>query len=76
MDIPNMIEKTLRYPGTTEYIKVLRETGFFSYDEVSVKGQKIRPIDLTAEFLFPKWKLTGRRKRYDSHEDPHLRERK
>ena len=57
MDIPNMIEKTLRYPGTTEYIKVLRETGFFSYDEVSVKGQKIRPIDLTAKLLFPKWKL-------------------
>jgi saccharopine dehydrogenase-like NADP-dependent oxidoreductase len=57
MDIPNMIEKTLRYPGTTEYIKVLRETGFFSYDEVSIKGQKIRPIDLTAKLLFPKWQL-------------------
>jgi len=57
MDIPNMIEKTLRYPGTTEYIKVLRETGFFSYDEVSLSGKKIRPIDLTAKLLFPKWKL-------------------
>jgi lysine 6-dehydrogenase len=57
MDIPNMIEKTLRYPGTTEYIRVLRETGFFSYDEVDVGGQKIRPVDLTARLLFPKWKL-------------------
>ena len=57
MDIPNMIEKTLRYPGTTEYIRVLRETGFFSYDEVNIGGQKIRPIDLTAKLLFPKWKL-------------------
>ncbi|MCK5463053.1 MAG: hypothetical protein KAI95_08550, partial [Bacteroidales bacterium] len=57
MDIPNMIEKTLRYPGTTQYIKVLRETGFFSYDEVSISGKKIRPIDLTAKLLFPKWKL-------------------
>lgn len=57
MDIPNMIEKTLRYPGTTEYIKVLRETGFFSYDEVSIGGKNIRPIDLTAKLLFPKWKL-------------------
>ncbi len=57
MDIPNMIEKTLRYPGTTEYIRVLRETGFFSYDEVDIAGQKIRPVDLTAKLLFPKWKL-------------------
>jgi lysine 6-dehydrogenase len=57
MDIPNMIEKTLRYPGTTEYLKVLRDTGFFSYDEVSIHGKNIRPVDLTAKLLFPKWKL-------------------
>lgn len=56
-DIPNMIEKTLRYPGCIEYLRVLRETGFFSYDEIEVKGAKIRPIDLTAKLLFPKWKL-------------------
>ncbi len=56
-NIPNMIEKTLRYPGSIEYLKVLRESGFFSYDEVDVKGQRIRPIDLTAKLLFPKWKL-------------------
>jgi saccharopine dehydrogenase-like NADP-dependent oxidoreductase len=57
MEVPNMIEKTLRYPGTTEYIKVLRETGFFSYDEVRIGNQRLRPIDLTARLLFPKWEL-------------------
>jgi saccharopine dehydrogenase-like NADP-dependent oxidoreductase len=56
-NIPNMIEKTLRYPGCIEYLRVLRETGFFSYDPIDLKGQKIRPIDLTAKLLFPKWKL-------------------
>lgn len=56
-DIPNMIEKTLRYPGCIEYLRVLRETGFFSYEEVDVKGVKVRPIDVTARLLFPKWKL-------------------
>ncbi len=56
-NIPNMIEKTLRYPGCIEYLRVLRETGFFSYDEIEVKGMKIRPIDVTAKLLFPKWKL-------------------
>ncbi|MFN0274328.1 MAG: saccharopine dehydrogenase family protein [Chitinophagales bacterium] len=55
--IPNMIEKTLRYPGHIELMRVFRHTGFFSYDEVEVKGMKIRPIDLTTKLLFPKWKL-------------------
>ncbi|MCF8226481.1 MAG: saccharopine dehydrogenase NADP-binding domain-containing protein [Bacteroidales bacterium] len=55
--VPDMVEKTLRYPGTTSYIRVLRDLGFFSYDEVEVKGKKIRPIDLTANLLFPQWKF-------------------
>jgi saccharopine dehydrogenase-like NADP-dependent oxidoreductase len=57
MKIPDMIEKTLRYPGTIQYLKVLRETGFFSYKPVDVNGQQIRPIDLTAKLLFPIWQL-------------------
>ncbi len=57
MQIPNMIEKTLRYPGSIEYLKVLREAGFFSYEEINVNGVRIRPVDVTASLLFPKWKL-------------------
>lgn len=56
-DVPDMIEKTLRYPGSIEYLRVLRAGGFFSFEEVEVKGQKIRPVDLTARLLFPQWKL-------------------
>jgi len=56
-DVPNMIEKTLRYPGCIEYLRVLRESGFFSYEEVDVNGVKVRPIDVTSRLLFPKWKL-------------------
>ena len=55
--VPNMIEKTLRYPGCVEYLKVLRECGYFSYDEIEINGNKIRPIDLTAKLLFPKWQM-------------------
>jgi saccharopine dehydrogenase-like NADP-dependent oxidoreductase len=55
--IPHMIEKTLRYPGSIEYLRVLREAGFFSYETVEVNGAPIRPIDVTAKLLFPKWKL-------------------
>ena len=55
--VPNMIEKTLRYPGCVEYLKVLRESGFFSYDEIEINGNMIRPIDVTSKLLFPKWEM-------------------
>ncbi len=54
---PNMKEKTLRYPGHIDIMAILRETGFFSKDEIEIKGTKIRPLDFTAKLLFPKWKL-------------------
>ncbi len=57
IDAPNMKEKTLRYPGHIEKMKVFRETGFFSQEEIEINGTKIRPIDLTSKLLFPKWKL-------------------
>ncbi|MFL2607431.1 MAG: saccharopine dehydrogenase family protein [Flavobacteriaceae bacterium] len=55
--VPNMIEKTLRYPGCVEYLKVLRACGYFSKEEVNVNGKKIKPIDLTARLLFPMWEM-------------------
>ena len=57
MEVPNMIEKTLRYPGTIEYLRVLRDTGYFSNEEVEIGDQLIKPIDLTSQLLFSKWKL-------------------
>ena len=57
MDIPDMKEKTLRYPGHIEKITVLRESGFFSTDEVEIGGTRIRPVDFTAKLLFPMWEL-------------------
>jgi lysine 6-dehydrogenase len=55
--VPNMKEKTLRYPGHIEKMAVLRETGLFGTEPIDVGGAKIRPIDLTAKLLFPMWKL-------------------
>ncbi len=57
MDIPNMKEKTLRYPGHIEKMAVLRATGFFDAQEIEIAGTRIRPVDFTAKLLFPKWKL-------------------
>jgi lysine 6-dehydrogenase len=50
-------EKTLRYPGHIEKIALLRDIGFLDLKEIDVKGQKIRPRDLTARLLFPMWEM-------------------
>jgi len=55
--IPNMREKTLRYPGHTDLMHALREIGLFRQDEVDVRGTKVRPRDLIATLMFPQWKL-------------------
>jgi saccharopine dehydrogenase-like NADP-dependent oxidoreductase len=55
--IPNMKEKTLRYPGHVEYIKVLKESGFFNYDKIDLDGAKISPLEFTSKILFDEWKL-------------------
>lgn len=55
--VPEMWEKTLRYPGHFEKMRMLRQMGLFSTEVVKVTGVSIRPIDLTARLLFPVWEL-------------------
>tara|TARA_R110000868_G_scaffold97875_1_gene269216 strand:- start:1195 stop:2334 length:1140 start_codon:yes stop_codon:yes gene_type:complete len=55
--IPNMKEKTLRYPGHVEYVRVLKESGFFSKDKIEVNGNSMSPLDFTSKILFNEWKL-------------------
>jgi lysine 6-dehydrogenase len=55
--IPNMKEKTLRYPGHIDLIKSMQKAGFFSEEFIEVKGNNIRAIDFTSALLFDKWKL-------------------
>jgi lysine 6-dehydrogenase len=58
IDAPNLKEKTLRYPGHIEKMAILRELGFFSKEEsIELKGLKASPLEMTAQVLFPNWKL-------------------
>lgn len=59
LDIPNMKEKTLRYPGHIEKIALLKASGFFGTDPVQINGVELRPLDLTAKLLFPLWQLNA-----------------
>jgi len=53
--VPDMKEKTLRYPGHAEKMWMLRETGFFDDTPLVIEGVKIRPRALTENLLFKAW---------------------
>jgi len=55
--IKNMKEKTLRYPGHVEYVKMLKESGFFNKEKITINGTSISPLDFTSKILFNEWKL-------------------
>ena len=55
LKVPNMREKTMRWPGHAELMRTLRHLGLFSHEPVDVGGARVRPIDLTAKLLFPHW---------------------
>ncbi|MCK5633408.1 saccharopine dehydrogenase NADP-binding domain-containing protein [bacterium] len=58
-DVPNMKEKTMRYPGHIEKARILRESGFFSQEPIDFNGTKITPLQMTEKLLFSdkNWKL-------------------
>lgn len=64
MHIPDMKEKTLRYPGHIDLMRVFRDNGFFDSQPMKVNGVSVRPIDVTARLLLPKWKLDAAEKEF------------
>jgi lysine 6-dehydrogenase len=55
--LPNMKEKTMRYPGHAQLMRVFRESGFFSDQELSIKDANLKPLDLTSRLMFDQWRL-------------------
>ena len=49
-------EKTLRYPGHAEKMRMLRETGFFLSEPIDVGWVKVSPRDVTERLLFEAWR--------------------
>jgi lysine 6-dehydrogenase len=60
LDVPHMLEKTMRYPGHAEIMRVLRHVGFFSTEPVDVGGRPVVPLEVTSALLFPKWAFDDR----------------
>jgi len=57
LDIPFMREKTLRYPGHANVMRIFKESGFLSTTPIEVDGQTIKPISVTSKLLFELWRL-------------------
>ena len=55
--IPNMKEKTLRYPGHIDLMKALITGGFLSEDKISIQGHQLSPLEFSSAILFKQWKL-------------------
>jgi lysine 6-dehydrogenase len=57
LEAPFKKEKTLRYPGHANLMRVFAESGFFSSTPIKVNDQTVSPISLTSELLFENWRL-------------------
>jgi saccharopine dehydrogenase-like NADP-dependent oxidoreductase len=57
--IPEMKEKTLRYPGHIDLIIALRDSGFFETSPKMMGALSLSPIEFTATLLMDNWKLGG-----------------
>lgn len=53
--VPNLVEKTLRWPGHAALMRVLRAAGFFDPRPRDVGGVTVAPLDVTSALLFPAW---------------------
>jgi saccharopine dehydrogenase-like NADP-dependent oxidoreductase len=56
LEVPNMVEKTVRYPGHADLMRAFRETGLFGEEPVAVAGGTVRPLDAVSRLLFPQWR--------------------
>ena len=56
LEVPFMVEKTLRYPGHAEKMALLRSAGFLSHEFLKMGQQRVRPVDLTARLLERAWR--------------------
>ena len=56
-DIPEMKEKTLRYPGHIDLIIALQQAGLFDTTPIFIKDTAISPLEFTSKLLINEWKL-------------------
>jgi lysine 6-dehydrogenase len=56
-NIPDMKEKTMRYPGHAALISSFKEAGLFSEEPLLYHGHEISPLLFVSQLLVKQWKL-------------------
>lgn len=62
--IPDMKEKTLRYPGHVDLILSLQQAGFFSETAIDINGTTVIPLEFSSRLLVKEWKLGPREEEF------------
>ncbi|MCA9783952.1 MAG: saccharopine dehydrogenase NADP-binding domain-containing protein [Candidatus Cloacimonetes bacterium] len=57
LPVPEMVEKTLRWPGHYDAIRLLRDGGFLDTTPLPGMPGGPTPLELSARLLLPQWKL-------------------
>ena len=55
--IPNMKEKTLRYPGHIDLIIDLKNAGFFDTTPIRIEDVDVSPLEYISKILIKQWQL-------------------
>lgn len=55
--IPDMLEKTMRFPGHIDLILSLKAAGFFDTRKIRIQETDISPLEFTSRMLIDEWKL-------------------
>jgi saccharopine dehydrogenase-like NADP-dependent oxidoreductase len=55
--VPNMKEKTLRYPGHIRLILALKDSGFFETEKIKIGDAEVSPREFTSKMLIKEWAL-------------------
>ena len=56
-DVPDMTEKTLRYPGHVDLIIALKQAGFFEITPIHIDEVDVIPLEFTSKLLVNQWKM-------------------
>jgi len=56
-DIPDMVEKTLRYPGHAKLMQTLRDIGYLDTKIIDDSDTQLNPLQISTELFKKHWKL-------------------
>ncbi|MFO7894376.1 MAG: saccharopine dehydrogenase C-terminal domain-containing protein [Longimicrobiales bacterium] len=54
--VPELVEKTMRWPGHADRVRLFRDSGFFDKSPLELAGGAVTPLELSARLLVDAWR--------------------